>query len=246
MICHQRKIREEEALANPRPVMANLDGVVVRQITREEAESIIYQYEWLGTMPTVARAYYGMLTADGEIIGACCFGVGGGSNARNICGPENRDVTICLERGACVHWAHPHAGSKLVSSACRLASKEFGWKIFYAYSDEAAGEIGTIYQACNWIYLGRGVGRGNGNTGRSVFKNPDGKKITSRSLRAMLRKSGSGTIKDAWKSLVDLGWSRSKEHDKHKYATVVSAHRGEKKRLLSMMEGKQYPKRNVV
>lgn len=243
MICHQRKIREAQALTDPRPVMDNLDGVVVRQITREEAEAIIYQYEWLGTMPTVARAYYGMVTPDGEIIGACCFGVGGGSNARNICGPENRDVTICLERGACVHWAHPHAGSKLVAQACKLAHKEFGWKIFYAYSDEHAGEIGTIYQACNWRYLGRGVGRGNGNTSRSVFYDPNGKKITSKSMRAYVRREMNCTIADAWPLLEFFGWTRDREMDKHKYATVVCRHDGEKKALLALLPNLPYPKR---
>lgn len=225
--------------------MESLDGVVVRQVSREEAEQVIYQYEWLGTMPTVARAYYGLLTNEGEIVGVVCFGVGGGSNAANICGPEYRDVTVCLERGACVHWAHPHAGSKLVSAACKLASKEFGWKIFYAYSDETAGEIGTIYQACNWAYLGKGVGRGNGNTSRSVFFDPSGKRLTSKSMRAYVKKYFGGTIRDAWAMLKLLGWTRSKEMDKHKYATVVCSHNGEKKRLLSLMKEKPYPKRNV-
>lgn len=241
MICHQRKIREAQALTDPRPVMGNLDGVVVRQITREEAEAIIYQYEWLGTMPTVARAYYGMVTPDGEIIGACCFGVGGGSNARNICGPENRDVTICLERGACVHWAHPHAGSKLVSKACKLAAREFGWKVFYAYSDEHAGEIGTIYQACNWLYLGRGVGRGAGNTSRSVFYKPDGTKLTSKSMRAWLKKSPF-TLPDDWWLLEAAGWTRTKEMDKHKYVTVIAKGR-EREELLSHIAPLEYPKR---
>lgn len=242
MICHQRKIREAQALTDPRPVMDNLDGVVVRQITREEAEAIIYQYEWLGTMPTVARAYYGMVTAEGEIIGACCFGVGGGSNARNICGPENRDVTICLERGACVHWAHPHAGSKLVSKACKLAAREFGWKVFYAYSDEHAGEIGTIYQACNWLYLGRGVGRGSGNTSRSVFYDPAGRKVTSKSMRAHVKREFACSITEAWPILEWFGWTRDREMDKHKYVTIIAKGR-DREALLTHITPLPYPKR---
>ena len=46
----------------------------------------------------------------------------------------------------------------MISNACKLAAKEFGWRIFYAYADPTAGEIGTVYQACNWLYLGIGAG----------------------------------------------------------------------------------------
>ena len=48
----------------------------------------------------------------------------------------------------------------MISRACKLAAADHGWKIFYAYADPKAGEIGTVYQAANWVYLGVGVGRG--------------------------------------------------------------------------------------
>jgi len=56
--------------------------------------------------------------------------------------------TLC--RGACAPWAHPHSASYLIAASCRLMS-ERGFHIFVAYSDAEAGEIGTVYQACNWI-----------------------------------------------------------------------------------------------
>jgi hypothetical protein len=74
-------------------------------------------------------------------------------------------------RGACVHWAHPHAASFLISRACAAAYRDFGWTVFFAYSDRMAGEIGTVYQACNWRYVGVGAGRGNGTTARWRFFN---------------------------------------------------------------------------
>jgi hypothetical protein len=52
----------------------------------------------------------------------------------------------------------------LIARACKLAAEQFGWRIFYAYSDPMAGEIGTVYQAANWLHLG--VGRGKASSGR--------------------------------------------------------------------------------
>lgn len=47
-----------------------------------------------------------------------------------------------LARGACVHWAHPHAASHLIAKACKPAHQQFGWSVFFAYADPMAGEIG--------------------------------------------------------------------------------------------------------
>jgi hypothetical protein len=52
-----------------------------------------------------------------------------------------------------VHWAHPHSASFLVNAACREMTNK-GYDIFVAYSYANAGEIGTVYQASNWLYCG--------------------------------------------------------------------------------------------
>jgi hypothetical protein len=216
MKCHQRLIREEQERADPRPVEPTLDGAVVEVITREEAEAVILKYEWLGTMPKVGLAYYGLRVASGEIAGVACFGKGMGTQARDFCGEGMRDSVICLERGACVHWAHPHSGSFLVARACKLASRDHGWRAFYAYSDEEAGEIGTIYQACNWVYVGQAPGRTSKH--RSRFTAPDGTVLSSRVMRALLARTyGVGTIQDHWPNLEWAGWTRDREIGKHKY-----------------------------
>ena len=242
MICHQRKIRDERALSNPRPAMDSLAGCVVKRITEDEARQVILEYEWLGTMPTVALAYYGLLNAAGEIAGVTCFGTGVGTNARNVCGAEHRDVTVCLERGACVHWAHKDAGSFLVSKACRLAAQEFGWQVFYAYSDEEAGEIGTIYQACNWTYIGRGVGRGNGNTSRWVFTDPAGKAVSSRAMRRLYKGQ---VLSEMWPVFEFLGWTRRRVMDKHKYVVVLAKGKVGIE-MRSRLTALPYPKRKEI
>ena len=158
-MAHQRRIRDREAARDPRPTMASLEGCTVGQIPFAEAKALITRYEWLGSMPTCPQACYGLKDKDGELIGVVAFAHGPAPESGDICGREHRDLAVCLARGACVHWAHPHAASFLIARACKLAHRDHGWKIFYAYSDPMAGEIGTVYQATNWLYLGVGVGR---------------------------------------------------------------------------------------
>jgi hypothetical protein len=140
-------------------MMASLAGCVVERIAYAEAKALILKYEWLGTMPASNCASYGLRTPEGDLIGAVCFGRGPGRASADLCGPEWRDKAIALLRGACVHYAPKNAASFLISRACKLAAHEFGWRAFSAYADAAAGEVGTIYQALNWIYLGVSVGR---------------------------------------------------------------------------------------
>jgi hypothetical protein len=182
-VAHQRRIRDVEAERDPRPPMATLEGCAVEQITYAEAKALITRYEWLRTMPTVTRACYGLKTPEGELAGVAVFAAGPAPESGDLCGPEHRDRAICLARGACVHWAHPHAASFLISRACKLAHAEFGWKVFYAYADPTAGEIGTVYQACNWLYLGIGVGRSGGKGRWRFFSRQEGRWHGERTIR---------------------------------------------------------------
>ena len=64
--------------------------------------------------------------------------------------------------------------------AVKLAHKEHGWEIFYAYADPEAGEIGTVYQASNWKYLGPSrAGRD-----REKLVRPNGHVVDERQLRS--------------------------------------------------------------
>jgi hypothetical protein len=151
---HQRRIRDAEALADPRPLMATLKDARVEPIAYAEAKALVTRYEWLRSMPSGTRACYGLKTVADELAGVVVLAAGPTPESGDLCGRAFRDRAICLARGACVHWAHPHAGSFLISRACKLAHAQFGWKIFYACADPTVGEIGVVYQACNWFYLG--------------------------------------------------------------------------------------------
>ena len=76
----------------------------------------------------------------------------------HILGKENRDKEKLVARGASISWAPKNLASWLVSSSVKWMVKHTNFRIFPAYSDPEAKELGTIYQACNFHYLGQTSG----------------------------------------------------------------------------------------
>jgi hypothetical protein len=164
---HQRIIREKlldrEALSDD-----VLSQSCVVPISNTEAAAIILKYEWLGTMAAGTKFCYA-LKFNSEVLGVSCFSNGGSSQAKVICDIPAK--SICLARGACVPHAPQGAGSFLVRHACRQAHQDFGYDVFFAYSDPEAGEMGTIYQAVGWEYIN--IKDSNGI--KTSFVSPDGR-----------------------------------------------------------------------
>lgn len=161
MISHQRKIRDAMMAKYPRPVMTSLEGCHAALLggrkNKASVEKLILEYEWLGTLPKIPkRLVVGLFTSDDELIGAMMFGQGSGTHAKLICGEEHADKAICLERGVCAHWAPKNAASFMTAKVCNWYGKHSRYRIFYAYGDPDAEEIGQIYQAANWDYIGQG------------------------------------------------------------------------------------------
>jgi len=101
-----------------------------------------------------------------------------GGDIRRIGGEEYADRTVCLMRGACAPHAPKNAASFLIRHACRKVFKEFGWCVFFAYSDSDAGEIGTVYQASNWPFVGEGLER-PAHSYHTDYESPDGSVVVS-------------------------------------------------------------------
>jgi hypothetical protein len=119
----QKQIRDKQAAecaANDpydqvkREAGASLSHAIVREISRDQASSVILKYEWLGTLGNGKAKYFGLFfkhpTSGVEYLGGvACFGSTAGSNvAKSICGPENAHLVCTLTRGAKVNWAHKH------------------------------------------------------------------------------------------------------------------------------------------
>ncbi len=196
---HQKIIREQHS-CEPDPLIEekmflamSLKNAVVRQIDRETAKTIILKYEWLGTMGTT-DFQFGLYFGE-HLAGVVCFGrTAGTKTAESVCGREYAHRVKVLNRGACEHWAHPQSASFLDSAACRLVAKK-GYNIFIGYSDPAANEVGTIYQAMGWLYCGTTGSKSSGFvwSGKPIPKDPmwgtfkDGKVHDERNIQHCVR-----------------------------------------------------------
>lgn len=132
----------------------DIKKAAVRKVSYRTAAEIIKKYEWLGSMAQRTTHCYGIFFG-GHCGGVVCFAIPPTPEAgMGVCGKEYTSKVKTLARGACVHWAHPHSASKLISHALKDMVRTTQFRIFVAYADPRAGEIGTVYQATNWMYTG--------------------------------------------------------------------------------------------
>lgn len=219
MTAHQRLIRETEARNAPRPIISSLDGYAVETISRTVAEPVILRYEWLGALGR-STIFVGLVSPTRELHGVACFGYGPAGPIRKLIG----DPALCLERGACVHYAPHNAASFLITHACKLVYRLTGTSRFFAYGDPMAGEYGGVYQAANWIYLGQGLDGREGRARRYFVLPPGGDSDNAahwRTTRELRRAGRRLTFSEA----KEQGWLISSREAKHVYATHVGRER---------------------
>ena len=107
---------------------------------------------------------------------------------------ETADIECLIKRGACASWTPKNLGSKLIMWACDWMVNNTQKRLFFAYADPVAGEIGTIYQACGFDYLGRFKKIVYWENGK--LKNAQTSKRTSR-LLPWMKKNGI-SVDPAW------------------------------------------------
>ena len=157
MKAHQRIIREKFAAAGDDHHLLGLNtspqNARFCEISHKEARVIIKKYEWLGSYCNAPIAAFGIFWS-GECGGVVVYGAPSPPIvARSALGKDAAKEVCQLARGACVHWAHPHAASMLIAYSTRQMGAK-GMRLAVAYCDPDAGEIGTVYQAANWSYCG--------------------------------------------------------------------------------------------
>lgn len=218
----------------------------VRAVSRAVAEQIILKYEWLGTMAPTGL-HYGIFFKGMYCGGVTCISTGAGSGGTNIHTPfgVERHEIATLARGACVHWAPPGTNSKLVSWTTRLARQDDPrLKLLIAYADTDAGEIGTIYQACNWTYIGMG-------SRTRQWISPEGRVMDQKlpsnvaASRHNSRIPGYDQVhrQDVISALRSAGWREQVSNPKHRYVALLdTTDERLRDRLRDMSQ--PYPKRD--
>ena len=231
-MCHQRRIRDDQARLAPRAAGTSLAGYSVETISADEATPLIHRYEWLGTLGQ-SYIFIGLRSPSRELHGVSCFGPGPAGDISGLLGGP----ALCLERGACVHFAPFNAASFLTNEACRLAYRHTGIARFYAYADPMAGEYGGIYQAAGWLYLGRGLNGGAGRARRHFILRPGDDPDDPASWRSTRELRRNGT-RMTFQQARDRGWQIASREAKHVYATCVGRDR---KAWRKQIIGKLYP-----
>jgi hypothetical protein len=261
-VAWQRLIRERHAqehdplLPVKRKLARSFDNASMKEVDRATAKPVILKYEWLRTMGATDHQfglYFGEYLA-----GVICFGrTAGTKTAGSVCGPKFAHTVKILNRGACVHWAHPHSASFSIRRACHLMSEK-GFHVFVAYSDTEAGEIGTVYQASNWLYCGKT------NSASSMFVwagKPvpnsiyDGKPRDERNIQHMIRVRSQAdgayrtkcSRREMRRRLVKEGFVFFKTQPKHRYVWI-DGDKATKRKLREALKWNvlPYPKREMV
>lgn len=120
-----------------------------------EVKSFIERHEWLGKMPTRPTHRF-IATYKGKLAGVVVMAT---PNAfSDLLGKENKHLEKLISRGACISWSPKNLASALIMYSIRYMVKHTEFRFFTAYSDTEARELGTIYQACNFTYLGQSSG----------------------------------------------------------------------------------------
>lgn len=161
MKAHQRTVREQrESVAGKdnlfgewwRIIDTDISKAVVKKVNYNTAKAVIEEYEWLKCMPLVSLFCYGIYF-EGNCGGVVVYSP---EYAENLGVWDKYGFTgkmLLLSRGACVHWAPPNSASKLIRGSMRLLPPQY--EVITATVDPLAGEVGTIYQACGFNYVGQ-------------------------------------------------------------------------------------------
>jgi hypothetical protein len=122
----------------------------VRQIPREHAVPWFLEKHYAKRIPSISWAYG--LYLDGKLEGVVSYGTPASSTLLGgVCGPENADKVIELNRLILNEGLPKNSASYLVSRSIRMLPHP---KIIVSYADTGQGHVGYIYQACNFIYTG--------------------------------------------------------------------------------------------
>ena len=113
-----------------------------------EIKQFIVRHEWLAKMP-MSITHRFTARWKGVLVGVIVMAT---PNAfSNLLGVEYKNNEKLIARGACISWSPTNTASWLLMQSIKWMVKNTDFRIFTAYSDPEARELGTIYQACNFL-----------------------------------------------------------------------------------------------
>jgi len=232
---------------------------------QREMSSFIQRHEWLGTISLYATHWFACYHKD-ILAGVIIMSM---PNAfSKVLGEDTKKYERLISRGACISWSPKNLASSFVMYAIKYMVKNTQYRLFTAYSDPSAKELGTIYQACNFKYLGQFSGSKymyiNPYTGKLVsdrfFRVRSAYKKYAIELNIDWKRDWNKDSKILWENMPDdieqllrkhskekqLSSKKIKVPSKHKYAMVLGKDKPETKLLKRLFRDNtkeyEYPK----
>ena len=116
----------------------------------DEIRDFIKKHEWLGKLPNRPTHRFTARLKEGSILaGVIIMAVP--NTFSHLLGKENSNLEKLISRGACISWSPKNLGSWLIMKSVKWMVQNTEFRYFTAYSDPEAKELGTIYQACNFL-----------------------------------------------------------------------------------------------
>ena len=265
-VCHQ-KVRRDQTEAEDRAAGMPF-GIEAGEFELQsepfgaEHRRFITRYEWLGNVGFGVRWCF---TARHTGLLACVVLMSEPTAYSSF----GKDLEVLIQRGAAASWAPKNLNSRTLMFACRWMVENTTKRLFVAYSDSAANEIGTIYQACNFDYLGTGYGakflyrlEGGRSVGQRHFTCTAAMKRWARALGIewlpeWTKPNGFQDIKripqEVRTRLMDYAYEQAAQYEKvyvpskGKYALLLGRDRREQRQLnlRKSWTPKPYPKRGA-
>ena len=271
-ICHQFKKKVQHAsddiknLSFDHTKLSASNFTLSTELLTKELIGFIEKYEWLGDIGVTPKWCF---TARYEGLLAGVVLINEPTAYSHLLGPDTPKYEALIQRGATASWTPKNLGSRLVMFSCRWMVANTEKRLFVAYGDPSANEIGTIYQACNFGYLGNNFGEKVKHVHPTMGKEPFSGHSLRRtsSLKRWCAQNGikiqKGWIKEngfkdleaipievisGWKGWIRKVLTESVKIDmppKHKYALLLGIDKKETKRLAGMRtyQPLPYPKR---
>ena len=189
-----------------------------RLVSYETARNIIEPNHYLRSLGSTVVAVGMFLNC--ELAGVATYGTIPGRNARGVCGPEHAGKVLELTRLFIHDWAGKNAESTLIGASFSMLKAQAvanGGQVLVSYADTAAGHVGTIYQATNWLYAGVSVA--------SKVVMPDGRIVHGRVAR------------DPRRGAFATGFPTVKGDPKHRYVTFV----GDRRQVRGLRAALKWP-----
>jgi hypothetical protein len=139
---------------DPRPIPLS-EYVFAVEALSDEIKQFLLMYEWLKSVGVYPKRCFTMRLR-GHLAGVQVLNEP--ASYSKILGPDTMKYESLVQRGASVSWAHQHLGSKMLMASINWMVQNTGKRLFVGYADPKAGEMGVLYSACNFMYLGNKFG----------------------------------------------------------------------------------------